>query len=50
MKTEAGTGRILPTPTAPLGGECSPADTWLLSDSQPPELREDVSVILSHQM
>lgn len=47
MKTEAGTGRILPP--WHHRRERSPADTWL-SDFQLPELRDDVSIILSHQM
>ena len=47
MKTEAETGRILPP--WHRRRERSPADTCL-SDFQPPELRDNVSVILSHQM
>ena len=47
VKTEAGTGRILPP--WHRRRERSPADTWL-SDFQLPELRDDVSIILSHQM
>ena len=47
VKTEAETGRILPP--WHRRRERSPADTCL-SDFQPPELRDNVSVILSHQM